>query len=155
MNHGTAKHDQTVTGDNRTLINQERLKNLLIELIKIDSLSRKEYDVAMRLKREMEELGAVVAIDDAGEKVGGNVGNLVAAFEGNAPSAPPLLLSAHMDTVVPGEGIVPLLEGDILRSDGRTVLGGDDKSGVAIICEAIRSLQEQNIAYGDIDVVFT
>jgi tripeptide aminopeptidase len=137
------------------LINRERIKNLLIELIKIDSLSRKEYDVAMRLKREMEDLGAVVAIDDAGAKVGGNVGNLIASFHGNAPSAPPLLLSAHMDTVVPGEGIVPMLDGDVLRSDGRTVLGGDDKSGVAIICEALRALQEQNIRHGDIDVVFT
>jgi tripeptide aminopeptidase len=137
------------------LINRERIKNLLIELIKIDSLSRKEYDVAMRLKREMEELGGVVVIDDAGEKVGGNVGNLIATFEGNAPSAPPLLLSAHMDTVVPGEGIVPVLEGDVLRSDGRTVLGGDDKSGVAIICEAIRTLKERQMSHGAIDVVFT
>jgi tripeptide aminopeptidase len=137
------------------LINHERIKNLLIELIKIDSLSRREYDVAMRLKREMEQLGAAVTIDDAGEKVGGNVGNLIARFSGNAPSAPPLLLSAHMDTVVPGEGIVPILEGDVLRTDGRTVLGGDDKSGVAIICEAIRTLKERHIAHGDIDVVFT
>jgi tripeptide aminopeptidase len=137
------------------LINRERIKNLLIELIKIDSLSRKEYDVAMRLKREMEDLGAEVVIDDAGEKVGGNVGNLIASFTGNTPSARPLLLSAHMDTVVPGEGIVPILEGEVLRTDGRTVLGGDDKSGVAIICEAIRTLQERKLPYGDIDVVFT
>src|SRR5918999_5252289 len=155
MNHGTAKHDQTVTGDNRTLINQERLKNLLIELIKIDSLSRKEYDVAMRLKREMEELGAKVSIDDAGEKVGGNVGNVIAHFSGNTPSARPLLLSAHMDTVVPGEGIVPILEGDILRTDGRTVLGGDDKSGVAIICEVLRVIKENRFPCSDVDVVFT
>ena len=137
------------------MINQERIKKLLIELIKIDSLSRQEYDVAMRLKREMEDLGAAVAIDDAGQRVGGNVGNLIASFTGTAPSARPLLLSAHMDTVVPGEGIVPILEGDILRTDGRTVLGGDDKSGVAIICEAMRILQEQNLPHGDIDVVFT
>ena len=137
------------------MINQERIKKLLIELIKIDSLSRQEYDVAMRLKREMEDLGGAVAIDDAGQRVGGNVGNLIASFAGTAPSARPLLLSAHMDTVVPGEGIVPILEGDILRTDGRTVLGGDDKSGVAIICEAIRILQEQNLPHGDIDVVFT
>ncbi|HEY3166084.1 MAG TPA: peptidase T, partial [Candidatus Binatia bacterium] len=87
------------------MINQERLKNFLIELIKIDSLSRKEYDVAMRLKREMEELGATVFIDDAGEKIGGNVGNLIVHFSGNVQQSPPLLLSAHMDTVVPGEGI--------------------------------------------------
>ena len=124
------------------LINQERLKNFLIELIKIDSLSRKELNVALRLKREMEELGATVFIDDAGEKVGGNVGNLIAHFPGNVAGAEPLLLSAHMDTVVPGEGIVPILDGDILRTDGRTVLGGDDKSGVAIICEVLRVIKE-------------
>ena len=137
------------------MINQERLKNFLIELIKIDSLSRKEYDVAIRLKREMEELGATVTIDDAGEKVGGNVGNVIAHFPGNRTGARPLLLSAHMDTVVPGEGIVPVLDGDILHSDGRTVLGGDDKSGVAIICEVLRVIGEHKIPCGDIDVVFT
>jgi tripeptide aminopeptidase len=137
------------------LINQERLKNLLIELIKIDSLSRKEYDVAMRLKREMEELGAKVWIDDAGDKVGGNVGNLIAHFTGTEPRAKPILLSAHMDTVVPGEGIVPILDGDILRTDGRTVLGGDDKSGVAIICEVLRVVKENSLPCSDVDIVFT
>ncbi|HEX6173517.1 MAG TPA: M20/M25/M40 family metallo-hydrolase, partial [Candidatus Binatia bacterium] len=139
----------------KPLINPERLKNLLIELIKIDSLSRKEYDVAMRLKREMEDLGAQVSIDDAGERVGGNVGNLIAHFTGTAPKAMPILLSAHMDTVVPGEGIVPILEGDILRTDGRTVLGGDDKSGVAIICEVLRVIKENRFPCSDVDVVFT
>ena len=137
------------------MIDHERLKNLLIELIKIDSLSRKEFDVAMRLKREMEELGATVAIDDAGERVGGNVGNLIAHFPGNVAGAEPLLLSAHMDTVVPGEGIVPILDGDILRTDGRTVLGGDDKSGVAIICEVLRVIKENRIPCSAVDVVFT
>jgi tripeptide aminopeptidase len=137
------------------LINQERLKKLLIELIKIDSLSRKEYDVAMRLKREMEELGAKVSIDDAGDKVGGNVGNLIAHFSGTAPKATPILLSAHMDTVVPGEGIVPILDGDIVRTDGRTVLGGDDKSGVAIICEVLRVIKENSLPCSDVDVLFT
>ncbi|HET9881077.1 MAG TPA: M20/M25/M40 family metallo-hydrolase [Candidatus Binatia bacterium] len=137
------------------MIKPERLKNLLIELIKIDSLSRKEYDVAMRLKREMEDLGAQVSIDDAGERVGGNVGNLIAHFPGTAPEAMPILLSAHMDTVVPGEGIVPILDGDILRTDGRTVLGGDDKSGVAIICEVLRVVKENRFPCSDVDVVFT
>jgi tripeptide aminopeptidase len=137
------------------LINQERLKKLLIELIKIDSLSRKEYDVAMRLKREMEELGAKVSIDDAGDKVDGNVGNLIAHFSGTAPTATPILLSAHMDTVVPGEGIVPILDGDIVRTDGRTVLGGDDKSGVAIICEVLRVIKENSLPCSDVDVLFT
>jgi tripeptide aminopeptidase len=137
------------------LINAERLKNLLVELIKIDSLSRQELNVALRLKQEMEELGATIWIDDAGEKVGGNVGNLIAHFPGTDTGAQPLLLSAHMDTVVPGEGIVPLLDGDILHTDGRTVLGGDDKSGVAIICEVLRVMKENRLPCSAIDVVFT
>jgi tripeptide aminopeptidase len=137
------------------LINKERIKDLLLELIKIDSLSRKEYNIAMRLKREMEELGATVSFDDAGEKVGGTVGNLIAHFRGTIPTAKPLLLSAHMDTVVPGEGVTPVLDGDILRSDGRTVLGGDDKSGLAIICEALRVVKENKLPCADTDVVFT
>jgi tripeptide aminopeptidase len=137
------------------VINRQRIRNFLIELIKIDSLSRREYDVAMRLKRELEELGAAVSIDDAGAKVGGNVGNLIAKFPGNAPASQPLLLSAHMDTVVPGEGILPILDGDILRTDGTTVLGGDDKSGVAIICEVMRVIKENGLPCSAVDVVFT
>jgi tripeptide aminopeptidase len=137
------------------LINQERLNSLLIELIEIDSLSRRERDVALRLQREMEDLGARVFIDDAGEKVGGNVGNLIAHFPGTVADAAPLLLSAHMDTVVPGEAIRPVRDGDILRTDGRTVLGGDDKSGLAIICEVLRVIRENGLGCGDVDVVFT
>lgn len=137
------------------MLNKDRLKDLLIELVQIDSHSLKEYEIAMRLKRELEEIGAEVWIDDAGEKVKGSVGNLIAHFPGNVAGAEPILLSAHMDTVVPGEGVVPILDGTILRSNGRTVLGGDDKSGIAIICEALRVVHENRLPCSDIDVIFT
>ena len=137
-------------------IDKTRIRDLLLELVRIDSHSRKERDVALRLEREMRELGAErVFFDGAGEKVGGNTGNLIALFPGTAASAPPLLLAAHMDTVVPGEGVKPVVEGDIIRSDGTTVLGGDDKSGVAIICELLRVVRERKIPHGPLDVVFT
>src|SRR5262249_41786500 len=103
----------------------------------------------------MESLRAQVWIDDAEEKVGGDTGNVIAHFPGTTSGGHPLLLSAHMDTVVPGEGVVPIFDGDILRTDGRTVLGGDDKSGVAIVCEVLRVVKETLIACSDIDVVFT
>ena len=48
------------------LIQKDRLKNLLLELVQIDSVSRKERQIALRLKREMEELGGEACIDDAG-----------------------------------------------------------------------------------------
>jgi len=137
-------------------IDKARIRDLLLELVRIDSLSRKERDVALRLEREMRGLGAErILFDEAGAKVGGNTGNLIALFPGTVPQAPPLLISAHMDTVVPGEGVKPIVDGDIVRSDGTTVLGGDDKSGVAIICEVLRVLRDRKIPHGPIDVVFT
>ncbi len=137
------------------MINQERIKNLLLELVQIDSHSRKERDVAERIKQHCEEMGAEVSIDDAGEKVGGNSGNVIARFKGTIADAEPIMMSAHMDTVVPGEGVKPIIEGDIIRSDGTTVLGGDDKSGCAVIIETIRCLKEQNIPHTDIEAVFS
>jgi len=142
-------------GNVSSMINTERLKALLLELVQIDSLSKREGRVARRLQQELEGLGAAVSFDDAGERVGGETGNLIAHVPGTVSAAPPLLLCAHMDTVVPGEGVQPIVEGDIIRTDGSTVLGGDDKSGVAIICEVVRTLREQQLAHGDIDVVFT
>ena len=137
------------------MINQERIKNLLLELVRIDSVSRKERQVAERIKQLCEEMGAQVEIDDAGEKVGGDSGNVIARFPGTIPGAETIMMSAHMDTVVPGEGVKPVVEGDIIRSDGTTVLGGDDKSGCAVIIETIRCLQEQNIPHAPIEAVFS
>jgi tripeptide aminopeptidase len=137
------------------MINQERIKNLLLELVQIDSHSRKERDVAERIKKYCEEMGATVEIDDAGAKVGGNSGNVIARFPGTIPGAETIMMSAHMDTVVPGEGVKPIVEGDIIRTDETTVLGGDDKSGCAVIIETIRCLQEQNIPHTPIEAVFS
>jgi tripeptide aminopeptidase len=137
------------------MINQERIKNLLLELVQIDSVSREERDVAQRIKQLCEEMGAEVFIDDAGEQVGGNTGNVIARFPGTITSAEPIMMSAHMDTVVPGRGVKPVVEGDIIRTDGSTVLGGDDKSGCAVILETIRCLKEQSIPHAPIDAVFS
>jgi tripeptide aminopeptidase len=137
------------------MIDGKRLTALLLELVQIDSLSRKERQVALRLQRELQGLGATVSFDDAGEKVGGDTGNLIAHVPGTVRGAAPLLLCAHMDTVVPGEGVRPIVDGNVIRTDGTTVLGGDDKSGVAIICEVVRTLSERQLPHGDLDVVFT
>ncbi len=137
------------------MINQDRIKSLLLQLVQIDSHSRKEREVAQVIKKYCEEMGAQVEIDDAGEKVGGNTGNVIARFPGTIPNAQPIMMSAHMDTVVPGEGVKPIVEGDIIRTDGTTVLGGDDKSGCAVMIEVIKCLQEQNIWHTPIEAIFS
>jgi len=137
------------------MIDRERLVSEFLALVRISSLSKKEGNIARRLCQALEAMGARVEVDDAGRKVGGETGNVIARFPGTVPSAPPLLLSAHMDTVVPGENVKPIVEGDVVRTDGTTVLGGDDKSGIVAILEAVRVLRERQIPHGDLELVFT
>lgn len=127
----------------------------LMDIIQIDSPSRKEKNVALRLEEEMRDLGADCFYDDAGDKVGGNIGNLIVKFPGTKKDVPPFFLCSHMDTVSPGEGIKPSVKNGVMRSNGTTILGSDDKSGVSIIVEVLRTLRENKIPHADIEVAFT
>ena len=137
------------------MIDAERLKDEFLDLVCISSLSRREGAIARRLEVILKGMGATVEIDDAGERVGGETGNLLARFPGSAPGAPPFLLSCHMDTVGPAAAIRPVVDGDLVRTDGTSVLGGDDKAGIVAIFEAIRVLRGRGIPHGDIEVVLT
>jgi tripeptide aminopeptidase len=137
------------------MVNRERLSDEFLDLVRISSVSKREGEVAKRLTSLLEGMGARVEVDDAGPKVGSDTGNLVARFEGTVPDAAPFLLCGHMDTVPPGDNIRPVVDGDVIRSDGTTVLGGDDKSGIAAILEAIRVLRERRIPHGPVDVLLT
>lgn len=125
-----------------------------MDMVRIDSLSREEGRMAERLIPELKDLGGEVTVDDAGAKVGGDTGNVIARFPGTRDGEA-VLLSAHMDTVVPGRGIRPILDGDRIRTDQTTILGGDDKSGIAVILEVLRMLRENRIPHPPVDVVFT
>ncbi len=137
------------------MINPVRMKDEFLDLAGTSSLSRHEGAIARRLASTLKGMGASVEVDDAGEKVGGETGNLLARFTGTKAGAPPFLLSAHMDTVGPADKIHLVVEGDIVRTDRTTVLGGDDKAGIVAIFEAIRVLRERNIPHGDIEVVLS
>jgi tripeptide aminopeptidase len=137
------------------MIEKERMTEYILDLIRIDSLSRKEKEIALKLSADMEELGAECFFDDAGNKVNGNTGNLIVKIKGNRLNLEPFFLSAHMDTVGPGKGIKPRLDNGFIKSDGTTVLGSDDKSGIAVIVEVVRTLRERDVPHGDIEIAFT
>lgn len=137
------------------MINRDRMRDHFLALVRIDSPSRKERDIAMHLKGKLAALGAEVSFDQADRPVGGTVGNLIGRIPGTKPGAAPFLLCAHMDTVGPGEGIKPRVEENIIKSDGSTILGADDKSGIAIICEVLRALQEEKVPRPELEILLT
>ena len=123
------------------MVNRERLVNEFLELTGIDSLTKKERKMADALKARLEVMGYEVYEDDAGKKVGGEAGNIICTVKGTK-KVPAIMFAAHMDTVEPGIGKKAVIDGDIIRTDGSTVLGGDDVSGIVCILEALRVIKE-------------
>jgi tripeptide aminopeptidase len=137
------------------VIDRARVLDGFLDLVRLGSVSRREGRVAKRLAALLEGLGASVEVDGAADPVGGDSGNLLARVPGTVPGVPAFLLSARMDTVVPGDDVRPVVEGDIVRTDGTTVLGGDDKAGIIAILAALRVLRERGIPHGPIEVLFS
>lgn len=138
------------------MVNSKRLKGFFLDLVHIDSHSREEKEVAAYIKTHLEALGVDVVMDDTGEKIGGNCGNLFARLTGPLTGkVEPLLFCAHMDTVVPGKGVKPVEKNGVIYSSGDTVLGADDKSGIAALLEMVHVLKENSLPYGEIELLFT
>jgi tripeptide aminopeptidase len=138
------------------MINQERLLRTFLELIKINSPSKHERGVADYLRPRLEELGFQVREDDAGEKIGGNAGNLIAMKTGGLGTGARIFLSAHMDTVEPTEGLKPVVtEDEVILSDGKSILGADCKAGIAATLEAVRAAIENDIPFRSVQIVYS
>ena len=135
--------------------NKERIFDEFVELVSVPCHTLKERQVFELLQQKLKDLGFVTQEDDAGKELGGECGNLWGWLPGNKVGAKRVLLTAHMDCVEPCEGIKVVKKDGKILSDGTTILGSDDKSGVVAILEAVRMLQETKAEHGNIQVLFT
>ncbi len=135
------------------MINQERLLKRFLELVQIDSETGNEKPVADYIEPILKQIGFEVFYDQANLKFPSNTGNLIAR-RGNTDTPEALLFSSHMDTVMPGLGVKPQVRDGYVYSDGTTILGGDDKAGIAAIIEALESAKDQNLDTKPIEIVF-
>ncbi len=121
-----------------------RLLQTFLEMVAIDSPSGEESSLAGYLTGKLRALGLDPRTDA--------VGNVLASLGGKGPK---LLLCAHMDNVPPCRGVKAVVEGDWIRSDGSTILGADDKSGVAVLLEALELLKEKDLPHLPLEIAFT
>ena len=136
------------------MINRARLLETFFEYVKIDSETGNEKAMADRVAADLAAIGCEVATDRAGEAIGSNGYNIYATLYGEN-DAEPIMMSSHLDTVAPGVGIEPYAQDGVIRSRGETILGGDDKSGVAAIIEALRCVAERRLRHRTVEAVFT
>ena len=100
-------------------------------------------------------MGATVFEDDSAAATGSDCGNLLVRFADGGLDLEPVFFNCHLDTVRPGEGVAVVRDGDRFSSKGETVLGADDKSGIAVLVEVMRALRENNTPHGPVEFVFT
>ncbi|MFB9277316.1 M20/M25/M40 family metallo-hydrolase [Cohnella cellulosilytica] len=140
------------------MVQKDRIVAEFMELVRIDSETRHEAEISKVLKEKFEALGLEVSEDDVAEQIGHGAGNLFAWLPASAgrETVPAILFTSHMDTVSPGKGIAPRLDADgYIRSDGTTILGADDKAGLAAMFEALRVIRELQLPHGGIQFVIT
>lgn len=137
------------------MINPERITAEFARLAAISSPSRREGAISRYLVQRLEGLGAAVTMDDAGPRADAESGNLIARFPARGKESAPLMVSVHMDTVEPAEGVEPVLKDGVFTSAGETILGADDKAGIAEIIEALEVVREADIPHGPLEVVVT
>jgi tripeptide aminopeptidase len=132
------------------MINKQRLVKSFKALVRIDSLSLREAQVARYVQQELKRLG--LKSTQIGRPPGGDTGNVIAFLPGKGRT---ILLNAHLDTVSPGKNIKPIERNGIIRSNGKTVLGADNKAGVAAILEVLRTIKQRKLAHPPLQIIFT
>jgi tripeptide aminopeptidase len=131
------------------MISTRELSKFFLDIARINSPSFKEKNLGDFLTKFFNKLGYAVKRDNASSQLNGNMDNLIVPlFKNDLPEEHPrLILAAHLDTVEPTDELQPILEGDIVRSDGQTILGADDKAGVA----ALMALAKEVAMAGEIN----
>ncbi|WP_139892460.1 M20/M25/M40 family metallo-hydrolase [Bacillus sp. D386] len=137
------------------MINEERLLQEFLELVQIDSETKNEGQIAKILKDKFSLLGVDVYEDNAKELTGFGAGNLICTLPGTKEGVDTIYFTSHMDTVVPGNGVKPSIKDGYVVTDGTTILGADDKTGLSVMLEVIRVLKENNIEHGTIQFIIT
>ena len=116
-------------------MDSKRMIDLFCELVKIPSESPNDKEFIAYMEKLLKTEGAKTVKD--------SFGNLIATFPAkNSTCTEYLAFGCHADTVKPGVNIEPVIEGGVIKSKGDTILGADDKAGIAVVVEMLRSAKK-------------
>lgn len=126
-------------------MNNKQISELFLKAASINSPSGSEKKMAKWVFNQMNDLGWKAWEDSAGKKNKSNSGNVYAALEINQ-KLPYLVFCAHLDTVQKKEDVVkPFFDGKIFKSDGKTILGADNKASIASLISGAKTINKNNL----------
>ncbi|GAB4168546.1 MAG: M20/M25/M40 family metallo-hydrolase [Calditrichia bacterium] len=137
-------------------LSTQRLSEIFLDLVRIEAISKQEKPVADYIRAFLYRLGIETIEDNAGIEVGGNTGNIIAKVNSSfSRNSFTVAFAAHMDTVKSTAGIKPSLENGIIKTDGSTILGADNRAGIAMILYVVEYLKTNNLQFTPFEVIFT
>lgn len=137
----------------------ENAVDLVMEMMAIPGKSGDEAAIAAYIEEHLKTYGitdAQIQYDSAHKKshIGGQVGNMIIKVPGSK-RLPRRLLMAHIDTVPLCVGSQPVRKGNVITSrDPETALGGDDRSGAAVVLNTIRLIKHHELPHPPLTLVF-
>ncbi len=126
-----------------------------LSLARIDGISLAERRVADEVTAMLTSHGVRVKEDNAGERLGGNTGNLLCYPPHYREDEPAIILTAHLDTVESTAGLIPVIDGVAIRSAGTTILGADNRLGLAILVQLLTDVASRQLPHRNFFTVFT
>ncbi|MCS7054507.1 MAG: M20/M25/M40 family metallo-hydrolase [Ignavibacterium sp.] len=132
-------------------MNPSRLIEIFLQVIRINALSQQEKPLADFIYSFLYDLGYNVRIDDSLKYTNSNTGNVICVVG----SGGEFVMTAHMDTARPTENVNPILKEDRITSSGDTVLGVDNREGVAVLLYTLEKIAKEKIPVKDFTVAFT
>ncbi|UCF63056.1 MAG: M20/M25/M40 family metallo-hydrolase [bacterium] len=135
---------------------EDRLIQIFFDLVAINAISKQEKPVADYIRKFLGYLDIEATEDQTGEKINGTTGNIIAKItQGGQTNIPGFSFAAHMDTVKATQGIQPQIKHGTIYSDGNTILGADNRAGIAMILYLVENLKKNNLAHLPFEIIFT
>jgi tripeptide aminopeptidase len=131
----------------------------LMHFLSVEGVTGHEANIAAAVSDALKTVGvpaSAIRFDDADTRIPlpTETGNLIVDLPGTR-SGPRLLFSTHLDTVALCAGAKPRREGDRIVSDGTTALGGDARTGVALLVVLAETLIKHKLPHPPITLLFT
>src|SRR5215207_8862989 len=131
----------------------------LMRFLSVEGVTGQEAALAAAVSEALQTAGvpaSAIRFDEVNTRipVPTQTGNLIVDLPGTR-LGPPLLFSTHLDTVPLCAGAKPRREGDRIVSDGTTALGGDARTGVALLVVLAETLIRNKLPHPPITLLFT
>ena len=131
----------------------------LMKFLSVDGVTGEEAAIAAAVSDELKKVGvpaSAIRFDDANKRIPlpTQTGNLIVDIPGTRPG-PRLLFSTHLDAVPLCAGAKPKRDGDRIVSDGKTALGGDNRTGCAVLVALAETLLKHKLPHPPITLLFT